>query len=264
MRKNNLFETDAKTVAKKINRYLKENFGYTIKGDITSLRTAKRALTEKKRSMTPNMRDAKYTETVLMLEGINKILKAKLTESASAPKVEQPKKAFENSFKGLKEYKVDKNKLSENLMKQLNVLLEGDAAEAEVTMAARGIVDELQDIIERLGKIQNDQLGPLGDEMAFTHGSAEADQFKQSSMTSVDTLMQAARAAKDEMNNAVLTISGQATAAPSMDDDMEVGADDMGADMGDDIAPDMGDDMGDEMDMDMDMGADEPLGREKR
>ena len=54
----------------------------------------------------------------------------------------------------------------------MNKLLEGDAAEVEITMAARGIVDELQDVVEKLGKIQNDPLGPLADEMAYTHKRA--------------------------------------------------------------------------------------------
>lgn len=257
MRKNKLFETDAKTVARTINRYLKENFGYTIKGDITSLRQAKKALMEKKRGMTPNLNDKQYTETVLMIEGVNKILKAKINESDV--KWEKPKEQYGNSFNGQKEYKMNKKKITENLMNELNILLEGDAAEAEVTMAARGIVDALQDIIEKLGKIQNDQLGPLGDEMAFTHGTEAAEQYKQSSSSSIDSLLQSARSTKDEMNNAVLVLSGQATAAPeTADDGMEVGTGDMDADMGDDIEMDMGDDMGDEMAMD------EPLGREKR
>jgi len=49
---------------------------------------------------------------------------------------------------------MEKTNLEKTLMEELNALLEVDAAEAEITMAARGIVDELQDVIEKLGKIQ--------------------------------------------------------------------------------------------------------------
>ena len=59
---------------------------------------------------------------------------------------------MENTDK--KSAEVSNENLEESLLDQLNKLLEGDAAEAEITMAARGIVDELQDVIEKLGKIQ--------------------------------------------------------------------------------------------------------------
>jgi superfamily I DNA and/or RNA helicase len=259
--KNRLFETDDAVIVKNLNRYLKENFGYKVSGDLSSLRQAKRALVEKKRGMVSNMRDPNYTEIVVMLESIKKIVKIKMDEGCGkrhtttekAPVVQQPKNKWGNSFEGQQEYKMNTKQLSEKLTAELNLLLEGDAAEAEVTMAARGIVDELQDIIEKLGKIQNDQLGPLGDEMAFTHGTDEANQFKQTSMSSIDGLLQSARTTKDEMNNALLTLSGQAPTV-DMDDDMEIGTGDMEADMKADV----------ELDIEDEMSPAPTMGREKR
>jgi hypothetical protein len=179
------------------------------------------------------------------------------TESVQ-PKVDTNKKNYENSYKAPKEYKMKKTKLEEGLLAQLNALLEGDAAEAEIIMAARGIVDELQDIIEKLGKIQNDQLGPLADEMSYTHGPEQADAFKASTDAAISTLLDTARQTKDEVNNAVLVLNGQAPAT-----DMTAGEPELGGDMGDDFESDI------EVDA---MGGDEatsgpvddPLGRAKR
>lgn len=150
-------------------------------------------------------------------------------------------------------------KLQLNLLKELNSLLESDAASAEITMAARGIVDELQDVIEKLGKIQNDQLGPLIDQMSYTHGRDQAEQFRSSVDSSISDLLDSARSAKDSVNNAVLVLTGEA----SPDDGM-MGGDTIGGDMSDDFEDDisMDDPLGGDVSKSGPM--DEPLGRAKR
>ena len=104
--------------------------------------------------------------------------KAKKVKEGDTPKFDTNTTKYDNSYEAPKEVKNEKEKLEEGLLAQLNALLEGDAQNAEITMAARGIVDELQDMIEKLGKIQNDQLGPLTDEMAYSHGPEQSTSFK--------------------------------------------------------------------------------------
>ena len=165
------------------------------------------------------------------------------------------------------DYKVKKVnesvRLQRVLLSQLNSLLEGDAASAEITMAARGIVDELQDIIEKLGKIQNDQLGPLADQMAYSHGADQSSTFKSSVDEAISGLLDNARSAKDAVNNAVLVLSGEQPATNTMAPSDE----EIGGDMGDDFEGDV------EADIDTDVvGGDdamsgpkeEPLGRARR
>lgn len=176
-----------------------------------------------------------------------------------APKV-NTQDEFSNTFKGQKEYKMSTQKIQENLLAELNTLLESDAAEAEVLMAARGMVDELQDMIEKLGKLQNDQLGPLSDEMAYSHGSEQASSFKESVNDAISGLLGQARSTKDTVNDAVLVLNGE---KPSNDmaSDIEIGGD-----MQDDFEDDV------ELDGDAFAGGDEaasgpdeePLGRVKR
>jgi hypothetical protein len=150
---------------------------------------------------------------------------------------------------------MEKTKLEKTLMEELNSLLEVDAAEAEITMAARSIVDELQDVIEKLGKIQNDQIGPLADEMAYSHGPDQASTFKGSVDDAINGLLGQARSAKDAVQDATLVLSGEKMA----DDmgDVELGGD-MGDEMEDDITADFG---GDESASGEESN---PLGREER
>jgi len=185
--------------------------------------------------------------------------KAEKTNEGDAPKFDTMKK-YSNTYEAPKEYKMKKEKLEEGLMAQLNALLEADAADAEITMAARGIVDELQDMIEKLGKIQNDQLGPLADEMAYSHGPEQSAAFKQASDSAIAGLLGQARSTKDAVNDAVLVLMGDKPADDMAATGAELGGD-MGADMEDDISMDMDLTGGDES---MAGPEDEPLGRAKR
>lgn len=185
--------------------------------------------------------------------------KAEKTNEGDTPKFETMKK-YSNTYEAPKEYTMKKEKLEEGLMAQLNALLEADAADAEITMAARGIVDELQDMIEKLGKIQNDQLGPLADEMAYSHGPEQSAAFKQASDSAIAGLLGQARSTKDAVNDAVLVLMGDKPADDMAATGAELGGD-MGADMEDDISMDMDLTGGDES---MAGPEDEPLGRAKR
>lgn len=185
--------------------------------------------------------------------------KAEKANEGETPKFDTMKK-YSNTYEAPKEYKMKKEKLEEGLMAQLNALLEADAADAEITMAARGIVDELQDMIEKLGKIQNDQLGPLADEMAYSHGPEQSASFKEATDSAIAGLLGQARSAKDAVNDAVLVLTGQQPASDMAATGAELGGD-MGDDMEDDISMDMELSGGDES---MSGPEDEPLGRAKR
>ena len=192
-------------------------------------------------------------------KGKNDLAKGKKkTNEGETPKFDTNTTKYSNTYEAPKEYKMKKEKLEEGLLAQLNALLENDAAEAEITMAARGIVDELQDMIEKLGKIQNDQLGPLADEMAYSHGADQSASFKEATDSAIAGLLGQARSTKEAVNNAVLTLTGQAPAADMGAGDMELGGD-MTSDMEDDITADVAG-----ADDSMAGPVDEPLGRAKR
>lgn len=116
-------------------------------------------------------------------------------------------------------------------------LTEGEIEQARVTMAARDLADSVQDIVEKISKMQNEQLPALVSAMKDEVGVEKADSFKNSVADTLSTLLQAANSSRDALDNASRGVY----------------------DMGQAGAPDMGAQPSDmEMDMQKDMGAPMP------
>jgi hypothetical protein len=123
-------------------------------------------------------------------------------------------------------------------------LTEGEVEQARVTMAARDMVDTIQDLVEKIGKMQNEQLPALVSAMKDEVGIDQANQFNTTAGDSLRAVMDAITASRDAMDNASRGVyGGTMDTGASMTPD-EMGA--MPADAG--AAPDMGaGDMGAEM-----------------
>ena len=121
-------------------------------------------------------------------------------------------------------------------------LTEGEVEQARVTMAAR---DTIQDLVEKIGKMQNEQLPALVSAMKDEVGIDQANQFNTTAGDSLRAVMDAITTSRDAMDNAS---RGVYNAAP-MDTGASMTPDEMGAmpaDTG--AAPEMGaDDTGAEM-----------------
>lgn len=143
---------------------------------------------------------------------------------------------------------------------QLN---EGEVGNAEVLLAAKDMVDSIQDVIEKVGKMQNEQLPQLLDSIRDQIGSEQAEQFKQAVGSTLDGLMQNLQAAREGVDSGVGILTGQAPQPM----DMGTPAPDMGAPEGMPPAP-MSDLDADEGDgfaaTDAAAGGAEELGREQR
>jgi hypothetical protein len=129
-------------------------------------------------------------------------------------------------------------------------LTEGEVEQARVTMAARDMVDTIQDLVEKIGKMQNEQLPALVTAMKDEVGIDQANQFNQTAGDSLRAVMDAITASRDAMDNASRGVYGAAPMATGTD--MAAGGnmtpDEMGAMPGDTGAADMaGGDMGAEM-----------------
>jgi hypothetical protein len=151
--------------------------------------------------------------------------------------------------------------LNEN-RRQLN---EGEVGNAEVLLAAKDMVDSVQDTIEKVGKMQNEQLPQLLDSIRDQIGSEQADAFKNAVGATLDQLMQNLQAAREGVDSGVRVLSGEA-----VDNPMAMPGDEMGALVGDlsaEPAP-MSDLDQDETDgfaaTDAAVGGAEELGREVR
>jgi uncharacterized protein YicC (UPF0701 family) len=147
---------------------------------------------------------------------------------------------------------------------QLN---EGEVGNAEVLLAAKDMVDSVQDAIEKVGKMQNEQLPQLLDSIRDQIGSEQAEAFKNAVGTTLDTLMQNLQSAREGVDNGVRVLSGEQLDNPMAMPGDTAGADLSGGDAG--LPPAPGSDLDqDETDgfsaTDAAVGGAEELGREQR
>lgn len=112
--------------------------------------------------------------------------------------------------------------------RQLN---EGEVGNAEVLLAAKDMVDSVQDTIEKVGKMQNEQLPQLLDSIRDQIGSEQADAFKNAVGATLDQLMQNLQAAREGVDSGVRVLSGEQVDNPMAmpGDDMTAPADSLGA-----------------------------------
>ena len=109
---------------------------------------------------------------------------------------------------------------------QLN---EGEVGNAEVLLAAKDMVDSVQDTIEKVGKMQNEQLPQLLDSIRDQIGSEQADAFKAAVGGTLDALMANLQTAREGVDTGVRVLSGEAVDQPmAMPGDAMGGAPDLG------------------------------------
>jgi len=123
--------------------------------------------------------------------------------------------------------------------------------QAEVMLAAQELVDELQKMVENLAEMQVQKLMPIVDAMKEQMGFEQAEAYNASAEAALGGLLDGAKAAKGELENATLTARGEAP-AQAMPTDMGMEPDVMDE-------PDMGDEFGGD---DAAAGDDNQLGRE--
>lgn len=124
-----------------------------------------------------------------------------------------------------------------------------DVEEAEVILAGRGISNEIQDQIEKLGRLMNEDLIAIVDQMRSELGADVASQFQAKAGEQLQNQLDSAKQAKDTIDQLLTTIAGGG----------EMSTDRMGG-MDDDFDLDMDDDIQDTVEPAA-SGDEEPLGR---
>lgn len=154
-----------------------------------------------------------------------------------------------------------KESLSAWLQENRRQLTEGEVGNAEVLMAAKDMVDSVQDAIEKVGKMQNEQLPQLLDSIRDQVGSEQADGFKNAVGATLDTLMQNLQDAREGVDKGVRILSGEA-----VDNPMDMPGDDLGSDLPPAPTSDLDSDETSDgfAATDAAVGGAEELGREKR
>jgi len=125
------------------------------------------------------------------------------------------------NFEESKSPEVRKNIMKEkvNLVKNLRRLLETEVSEAEVMMAAKGFATELQEMIEKIGRLQNEDLPPVTGQMRETYGTESSSAFQTQIYGALQGVMDALYTAKGQVDDAVsnMASTGQVGAQTDMD-----------------------------------------------
>ena len=97
--------------------------------------------------------------------------------------------------------------MKENLVKNLRRLLETEVSQAEVMMAAKGFAQELQEMIEKIGRLQNEDLPPVTDQMRETYGNDSSSAFQTQIYGALQGVMDSLYTAKGQVDDAVGNIT---------------------------------------------------------
>ena len=250
------FEKPANEKLAKINEALDTLYGFRVYDtiDIKKLYDVKKDLKTKLAELEASLpfntanTDPKYMKHVLLAEAIDNMIEAKKkdhdkdgdidSDDYMAARDKAIKKAMGKDKKdeSVKEELTDKQKKLppalqkaiakkqgdkpkdkvEEKVESLKALLEQEVEKAEIVIAAKSLVDELQDMIEQMGKMQNDELGAVVDQMSYQYGADKAASFNQAVASQLETLLSSIKTAKEAVNNEVLVLTGEAPAPSDM------------------------------------------------
>lgn len=90
-------------------------------------------------------------------------------------------------------------------------LMENELDKAKLIIASQDVTEKLQKTAERLAEINAEEIMPLSDSMKAVFGPEIAHQFEHIAYESIQNSVEAVRAAKDAIDNAVLQIQGGQT-----------------------------------------------------
>lgn len=128
--------------------------------------------------------------------------------------------------------------------------------EAEVVMAARALSNDIQDHIERIGRMANEDIPSIADSMAHEFGAQKAADFKNQMEGLLSSLLDANKSSKEGVDALIGTMTGEESAAPMPAEDP------LGGDM---MEPAMDEPVDDFAGADAEAGPEEePLGRAEK
>jgi hypothetical protein len=164
---------------------------------------------------------------------INKILESKFGfridyDNLSISKAERIYSALEESLNSIRKsygiHSAEKNpKYMEMLMVRESLgewltnhsfLLEGELETAEAVLAAKDMVDSVQDMITDASKMLNEELPPLLDTIRDQVGTAQADAFKNTVTSALQGLMDSLNGARDALDNGARSLAGEPIEQP--------------------------------------------------
>ncbi len=134
-------------------------------------------------------------------------------DTAGKIKKSDVKEEFDNMFDDI---------LNDLITEEVNV------EEAEVVMAVRALADDIQDQVERLGRMMNEDLPAIADQVRGEMGGDKAVSFSDNINGLLSQHLEATKAIKSGFDQAVAELSGEGfVAGGAMADTGELGGDDL-------------------------------------
>ena len=202
-----LTEMGVKPTAKKINKVLESRFGFKLDYDNLTLKKA-----------------------YLLANGLTESLE-QIKRSHGAHVAEKNSKYMELLMvrEGLHRWMVENKSL---------FLAESEMGKSQAILAAKDMVDSIQDMLEEVSKMQNEQMPALLDTIRDQIGMEQADQFKASLGTLLASMVDQLGTARESADQAARALAGEQVAQPMAMGGMP-GAMPPGGDMGGDMGSDM-------------------------
>ena len=255
-----------KTKLDKINKYLEETFGFSIKKEDVTHEAIRNILQKVriKQSEIVNESNVKdfhehpdYAKTIMVAEALaimlkevsptKRKIKAKVKESKMAKKVvehkgttphKHPHPKVEAKQEDTKKEKVEEvKKVKEDVnprsttLENLSTLMEQDLDQAELVLAAKDMVDRLQKMAEDLAAMQVEDLMPLVDAMRESFGTEQANAFSASADATLAAALETIKATREQMDQSVMVLTGEGAPMNDMMGGEMPPAGDMGAEM---------------------------------
>ena len=187
-----LTEMGVKPTAKKINKVMESRFGVTI--DYNNLNFPKAYTLA--RGLTENLEKIKHSHGVHVAEKNPKYMELLMIRE------------------GLHRWMVENKQ---------QLILESEMGQAQAILAAKDMVDSIQDMLEEVSKMQNEQMPALLDTIRDQIGMEQADAFKASVEPLLANMVQQLGSARGTADDAARALAGEQVAQP-MDMGMVAGA----------------------------------------
>ena len=157
---------------------------------------------------------------------------AKPNPQAMAMNVAQKRKEIDDQIKQLQDQirtlQQQRNMPAMGMAESRRRISESEVQQAQVVLAAQDMVDEVQKMSEQVSAMQFKDLPALVDQIKNQVGQDQAMQFNGDASAALSGLLQNLQGARQQLDQALGVVTGQAPAVPGMDaglGDMEPGMD---------------------------------------
>lgn len=84
-------------------------------------------------------------------------------------------------------------------MRTRTIIMENEMDQAEIVLAAKAVTDDLQDMAEKIAKLEATSIMPLLDSIRLNFGQQFADQISSDATSSLQAVLDAVKVAKDQI-----------------------------------------------------------------